>query len=55
MTIGPILETDRLFLRPPATEDFEACVSFIAYPYFSSFIFVVQPRSMAFMVLCVMS
>jgi RimJ/RimL family protein N-acetyltransferase len=52
VSIGPTLETDRLILRPPAAEDFEAWAAFAADPEVAQFIGGVQPRPMAWRGLC---
>lgn len=52
VSIGPTLETERLILRPPAPEDFEAWVAFAADPEVAQFIGGVQNRAMAWRSVC---
>jgi len=52
VSIGPTLETERLILRPPAAEDFEAWAAFAADPEVAHFIGGVQIRAMAWRSLC---
>lgn len=47
MAIGPTLETQRLILRPPQREDFDAWAAFMADEDATRYIGGVQPRSMA--------
>jgi len=47
MTLGPTLETDRLILRPPAAEDFEAWAAFSADEETMRHLGGVQPRPVA--------
>ena len=42
---GPVLETERLILRPPALADFEAWVAFVADEQAARYIGGAQPRS----------
>ena len=42
---GPVLETERLILRPPALADFEAWVAFMADEQAARYIGGAQPRS----------
>jgi RimJ/RimL family protein N-acetyltransferase len=44
---GPVLETERLILRPPAAEDFDAWAAFAADPESTAFLGGVQPRALA--------
>ena len=48
----PILETDRLILRAPAAEDFEAWADFAADAEAARFIGGVQPRPVAWRSMC---
>jgi RimJ/RimL family protein N-acetyltransferase len=45
--LGPTLETERLILRPPTREDFDAFAEFIADEQTSKFLGGVQPRAAA--------
>lgn len=47
LTVAPTLETERLVLRPTASEDFEGWAAFIADEEATRFIGGVQPRSVA--------
>lgn len=49
---GPILETERLILRPPSAEDFEPWVAFAADPEVAAFIGGVQTPAMAWRSIC---
>lgn len=51
---GPVLFTERLILRPPAAEDFEAWADFYADPETMHFLGGVQARSVAWRSLCSM-
>lgn len=44
---GPVLETERLILRPPAAEDFDAWAEFAADPASTEFLGGAQPRALA--------
>ncbi|MGF6709860.1 RimJ/RimL family protein N-acetyltransferase [Luteibacter sp. W1I16] len=44
---GPVIETDRLILRPPAAEDFDAWAVCMADPDVSRFLGGPQPRAIA--------
>ena len=50
--IGPTLETDRLILRPPSGEDFDAWAAFAADAEVAHFIGGVQTRAVAWRALC---
>jgi RimJ/RimL family protein N-acetyltransferase len=50
--LGPTLETERLILRPPAAEDFDAWVAFAADPEVTRFIGGVQSRAMVWRTMC---
>lgn len=50
--IQPILFTDRLLLRRPAAQDFEAWAAFCADPQTMAFLGGVMPRAMAWRDLC---
>lgn len=52
MAIGPILETSRLVLRPPQTEDFEGFCTLAADPDTARFIGGVQARESVWRALC---
>jgi RimJ/RimL family protein N-acetyltransferase len=52
---GPVLETERLILRPTQAEDFEPWVAFMADETASRFIGGVQPRSVAWRGFCTMA
>ncbi|AEI66883.1 GNAT family N-acetyltransferase [Corallococcus macrosporus] len=54
-SIGPVLETARLLLRPPLAEDLEGFAALMADPESARFIGGVQPRTMAWRNLCVMA
>jgi RimJ/RimL family protein N-acetyltransferase len=45
--LGPTLETDRLILRPPAPEDFDAFAEFAADESASRYLGGAQPRALA--------
>jgi RimJ/RimL family protein N-acetyltransferase len=47
LSIGPVLETERLLLRPPSAADFPAFAEFMADPETARFLGGVQPRSAA--------
>jgi RimJ/RimL family protein N-acetyltransferase len=53
--LGPTLETDRLILRPPRAEDFDAWAAFMADPEAARFLGGAQPRSSAWRSLAVMA
>lgn len=44
---GPCLETERLILRPPRAEDFDAWAEFAAHPVSMRFLGGPQPRALA--------
>src|SRR5437879_590371 len=50
--LAPILETDRLILRAPAAEDFEAWAAFAADEETMRHLSGVQPRSVAWRGIC---
>ena len=50
--LGPTLETERLLLRPPCAEDFDAWTGLMADPDASRFIGGPQPRSVAWRGMC---
>ena len=52
---GPVIETERLTLRPPLKEDFEPWAEFMADPEATRFLGGVQPRSTAWRGLCSMA
>jgi RimJ/RimL family protein N-acetyltransferase len=52
---GPTLETERLILRPTATEDFDGFAALVADERTARFIGGVQPRSTAWRQLCTMA
>jgi RimJ/RimL family protein N-acetyltransferase len=52
---GPVLETERLILRPPRPEDFEPWATFMADGQASRFIGGPQPRSAAWRGFCSMA
>jgi RimJ/RimL family protein N-acetyltransferase len=52
---APVLETDRLILRPPAAEDFEAWAAFAADEQTMRHIGGVQARSVAWRSICTMT
>lgn len=52
---GPLLVTERLILRPPTREDFDAWADFHADPETMRFLGGVQPRSVAWRGLCAMT
>ena len=53
--LGPTLETERLILRPPAPEDFDAWAEFMADAEAARFIGGQQPRSAAWRGFCSMA
>lgn len=53
--LGPVLETDRLILRPPVLEDFEAWAAFQADPVAARFIGGAQPREVAWRIVRAMA
>jgi RimJ/RimL family protein N-acetyltransferase len=55
VTQGPVLETERLILRPPIGADFEAWAAFTADPAVNRFLGGPQSRSAAWRYLCVMA
>lgn len=55
MTAGPVLETARLILRPPHTEDFPGFCALAADPEASRFIGGVQPPQSVWRALCTIS
>ncbi len=52
MISGPILETNRLILRPPQAEDFDGFCALAADPEASRFIGGVQPPAVVWRALC---
>jgi RimJ/RimL family protein N-acetyltransferase len=52
VTLGPILETERLILRPPETADLEPWMAFSADEETMRYIGGVQPRSVAWRMIC---
>lgn len=52
---GPVLETERLILRPTAPEDFEPWAAFMADEVAAKYIGGVQPRSVAWRGFCSMA
>ena len=50
--LGPILVTERLILRPPAPEDFDAWAAFSADPETMRFLGGVQSRAVAWRAFC---
>ncbi|WP_141618967.1 GNAT family N-acetyltransferase [Myxococcus sp. AB036A] len=52
---GPVIETQRLILRPPRTEDLDGFAALSADPESARFIGGVQPRTMAWRNLCVLA
>lgn len=52
---GPVLETERLRLRPPAAEDFEPWAAFMADEEAARFLGGAQPSPLAWRSLCVMA
>lgn len=55
MHIGPTLETDRLILRPPSPEDFDAWAAFAADEEANRYLGGAQPREIAWRTMCVMT
>lgn len=55
MTLGPTLETERLLLRPPASEDLEPWAAFHANPDVGRYLGGALPRAMAWRALCTMA
>ena len=55
MSIGPTIETDRLILRPPCVEDFDAWAVFMADPEATHFLGGPQPRAGAWRSLAMMT
>jgi RimJ/RimL family protein N-acetyltransferase len=53
--VGPTLDTERLILRPPAAEDFDAWVAFGADPIATRFIGGPQSPAMVWRSLCTMA
>lgn len=51
----PVLETDRLILRPPQREDLDAWAAFVEDAEVQRFIGGVQPRPVAWRHLCIMA
>jgi RimJ/RimL family protein N-acetyltransferase len=54
IVLGPTLETDRLILRPPMAEDFDAWAALLADPVATQFIGGIQPPSGAWRSLATM-
>lgn len=52
MTAGPVLETERLILRPPVAEDFDGWAAFQADPDATHFVGGVEPRAAAWRSFC---
>jgi RimJ/RimL family protein N-acetyltransferase len=55
MSEGPVLETERLILRPPLAEDFEPWAAFAADEEAARFLGGAQGRSGAWRALCTMA
>ncbi|MEQ9504793.1 MAG: GNAT family N-acetyltransferase [Hyphomonas sp.] len=55
MTRGPVIETERLILRPPLAEDYEGFCELMADEDNARFIGGVQPREAVWRTLCTMS
>ena len=55
MTADPILETERLILRPPAAEDFDRWAEFAADPEAARFLGGAQPRPVAWRAMMTMA
>jgi RimJ/RimL family protein N-acetyltransferase len=55
MSLGPTLETARLILRPPSSEDFEGWAAFAADEEVNRFLGGAQPREVAWRTMCVMT
>jgi RimJ/RimL family protein N-acetyltransferase len=55
MSLGPTLETARLILRPPSSEDFEGWAAFAADEEVNRFLGGAQPREIAWRTMCVMT
>ncbi len=55
MHIGPTLETDRLILRPPSPDDFDAWAAFAADEEANRYLGGAQPREIAWRTMCVMT
>lgn len=55
LTLGPTLETERLILRPPIAEDFEAWATFAADPEVGRYLGGTQSRAMAWRGICQMA
>jgi RimJ/RimL family protein N-acetyltransferase len=53
--LGPTLETERLILRPPMAEDFEAWAAFAGDPDVARFLGGAQSRAMAWRNICTMA
>ena len=51
-TPAPVLETDRLILRVPESQDFEPWAEFAADPEAARFLGGAQPRSLAWRQMC---
>jgi len=52
---SPVIETERLILRPPAAEDYEPWLAFLADAEVQHFLGGVQPRPAAWRGFCVMA
>ncbi len=50
--LGPTLETERLWLRPPCAEDFDAWAEMVADPEATRFLGGAQPRPLAWRNMC---
>lgn len=55
MAAGPVIETERLILRPPRAEDLEGFCALMADEETARFIGGVQPREAVWRTLCVMA
>ncbi len=55
MAIGPVIETQRLILRPPLAEDFDGFCELMADETSAKFIGGVQPTEVVWRTLCVMA
>lgn len=55
MRAGPVIETERLILRPPQAEDFDGFCALMADEASARFIGGVQPREVVWRTMCVMA
>lgn len=55
MSLGPTLETDRLILRPPQPQDFEAWAAFASDEESQRYLGGAQPRALAWRSMCTMT